>query len=199
MPIVKNILYRVLKRYAKKIANARSVIIVFFLISKLVLSAQTPTSREYQLKAVFLFNFTQFVEWPGTSFSSDQAPMVIGILGKDPFGNYLEEIVAGEKINGRLLKVEHYNTIDEVGTCQVLFINFPDPQKTAQAISELKGRNILTVGEAPDFMQRGGMIRFFTKKDKINLQVNLDATKTADLVISSKLLRLVEIFAQKKG
>lgn len=199
MPLVKNILYHVLTRYAKKIANARSIIIVFFLISKLVLSAQTTTSREYQLKAAFLFNFTQFVEWPGNSFSSDQAPMVIGILGKDPFGHYLEEIVAGEKINGRLLQVEHYDTIEEVRACQVLFINFPDSKKTAQAISELQGRTILTVSDAPDFMQRGGMIRFFTKKDKINLQVNLAATKTADLVISSKLLRLVEIFAQKKG
>jgi hypothetical protein len=162
-------------------------------------SAQTrPVAREYQLKAVFLYNFTQFVEWPSNSFSSDQAPMIIGILGTDPFGSYLEETIAGEKINGHPLLVQHYNTIEEVGACQVLYINIADKQRREQIMTKLKGRNILTVSDAPDFLEQGGMIRFFTRLGKIKLQVNLEETKTADLVISSKLLRLVEIFIPQK-
>ncbi len=183
---------------AHKLGGARLIIIALLLISKLSLSGQQAPTREYQLKAVFLFNFTQFVEWPGNSFSSEQAPMVIGILGKDPFGTYLEEIIAGEKINGHPLHIQHFDNVDEVGRCQVLFINLTDATKRDQAISQLEGRNILTVSDATDFLQQGGMIRFFTKKDKINLQVNLQAAKSAELVISSKLLRLVEIYRAKK-
>ena len=160
--------------------------------------AQTPVAREYQVKAVFLYNFTQFVEWPSSSFSSDQAPMVIGILGPDPFGSYLEETATGEKINGHPLLVQHYNIIEEVGACHVLFINVADKNKRGQTMTKLKGRNILTVSDASDFLEQGGMVRFFTRQGKIKLQVNLEETKAANLVISSKLLRLVEIFVPQK-
>jgi len=192
-------LYRRLKPCFKSLYKARPVLVMLLLVSKLALSGQPSPSREYQLKAVFLFNFTQFVEWPSQSFSSEEAPMVIGILGKDPFGSYLEETIAGEKINGHPLVIRRFETIDDIGACQILFINPADKSKTRSVIEELKGRNILTVSDAPEFLQQGGMIRFFTKRDKINLQVNLEATKSAELVISSKLLRLVEIFAPKRA
>ncbi len=177
-----------------------TLILAFTLLTgQLALSAQAPPNREYQLKAVFLYNFTQFVEWPEQTFPSSQAPMVIGILGPDPFGNYLEEIIAGERINGHPLLIKRFKTVEEIDACQVLFINLPDTRKRDQAVNRLRGRNILTVSDAPDFMQGGGMIRFFTRQDKIKLEVNLDATKTENLVLSSKLLRLVEIFKSRQG
>src|SRR5688572_10771685 len=99
----------------------QSFIVSLIACSTFFASAQTrPVAREYQLKAVFIYNFTQFVEWPSNAFSSDQAPMVIGILGTDPFGSDLEETIAGEKINGHPLLVQHYSTIEEVGACQIL-------------------------------------------------------------------------------
>jgi YfiR/HmsC-like len=156
--------------------------------------AQVPVSREYQLKAIFLYNFSQFVTWPANSFSSDQAPMVIGIVGTDPFGSYLEEAIADEKVNGHPLTIERYSSTEEIGACQILFINLPDPTKREQAISAVAGKNILTVSDATDFLVRGGMIRFFTRQGKLKLEVNLETTKAANLEISSKLLRLVEIF-----
>jgi hypothetical protein len=188
-----------LKTYAKNLLSVRCIIAIPILVSHFALAAQAPPNREYQLKAVFLYNFTQFVEWPANSFTSDQAPMTIGILGTDPFGSYLEETIAGEKINGHPLRIQHYNTVEEIGVCQILFINVADKNKREQIIAKLKGRNILTVSDAPDFLSQGGMIRFFTRQDKIKLQVNLEETKTANLVISSKLLRLVEIFVPQKN
>jgi hypothetical protein len=156
-------------------------------------SAQTPGTREYQIKAIFLFNFTQFIEWPSSSFPTTQSPMVIGILGKDPFGNYLEEVLSNEKVNGHALVTHHYNTIDELESdCLILYINSETP-KIETVITKLKGRNILTVSEAPNFIKQGGMIRFYTKENKIQLQVNPEAAKSANLTISSKLLRLAEI------
>ncbi|WP_276501778.1 YfiR family protein [Terrimonas pollutisoli] len=181
------------KLYVSNSPVTRLIMAVPLLINLLIISASTQPSREYQLKAVFLFNFTQFVEWPANSFSSDQAPMVIGIVGSNPFGSYLEETVHGEKINGRALLIRYYDTMEDIGACHVLFINVTETNKREQIIEKVKDRNILTVSDAPDFMQQGGMIRFFTKQDKIKLQVNLEATKMASLVMSSKLLRLVEV------
>src|SRR5688572_25985571 len=67
--------------------------------------AQKPVLREQEVKAVFLFNFVQFVEWPQEAFPENQTPLVIGILGKDPFGKFLDETVKGEVINGHPLSV----------------------------------------------------------------------------------------------
>ena len=185
MPLLKAILYQ-------------SMLSVLLFASHFALSAQPAPDRGYQLKAIFLYNFTQFVEWPANSFASPQSPMVIGVLGADPFGNYLEETIAGEKINGHPLQIKYFKDANEINGCQVLFINLPE-SKRQQAVEKLKGKKILTVSDDPDFMKRGGMIRFFTKEGKIKLQVNLEAAKTESLVLSSKLLRLVEIFTPQKG
>ncbi len=161
------------------------------------LPAQGPASREYQLKGIFLYNFSQFVQWPPSSFSSDQAPMVIGIVGTDPFGPYLEEAISGEQMNGHPLVIERYASGDEIGACQILFINLPDSKKRKEAITAVKDKSVLTVSDASDFLEHGGMIRFLTRQGKLKLQVNLEATKAANLEVSSKLLRLVEIFTPK--
>ncbi len=166
--------------------------------STVFLSAQTSVTREYQVKAAFIFNFTQFVEWPENSFSGNQSPLIIGVLGQNPFGSFLEETVLGEKMNGHPLIVKYYNNVEEVKSCHILFVNLPETNKEEEVNAALKGRSILTVSDAPGFMQAGGMIRFFTKNNKIQFQINLEATKYANLVISSKLLRLAEIFTSGK-
>lgn len=157
-------------------------------------SAQTSALPEYQVKAAFLFNFTQFVEWPSSSFSTSQAPMVIGIFGKDPFGSYLKETVAGEKVNGHPLVIQHYSNIEDIRTCHILFINETEAHKVKQVIESLKERSILTVSDKPDFMKNGGMIRLYIENNKTKLRINPKATEAANLVISSKLLRIAEIF-----
>jgi hypothetical protein len=157
------------------------------------LSAQAPVASEYQVKAVFIFNFAQFVEWPAASFASDQAPLIIGTLGDNPFGSYLESIVTGEKVNGHPLVIYHFNNISEIKTCQILFINKVEINNMSTSLTSLKGKNILTVSDVPGFLEQGGMIRFITKNNKISLQINPDAARSDNLIISSKLLRLAEI------
>ena len=167
-------------------------VLLFLLYGALFFSAQKST-REYQLKAAFLFNFTQFVEWPSESFPTSQTPAVIGILGKDPFGAYLEEIIRGETINRHALVIRHFDNIEEVTNCHILFINVSDKSQVQSILKNIKGKNILTISEASGFSKLGGMIRLYTKDDKINIQINVDATKEEKLIISSKLLKLAEI------
>jgi len=164
------------------------------LVFGIFFSAQTTSNREYQIKAAFLFNFTQYVEWPANAFREPETPLIIGILGEDPFGNYLEETVRGEKVNGHPLVIQHYKNIEEVNACHILFINQAETNKPDQAVINLKGKYILTVSDGHNFMKQGGMIRFITRDKKIMIQINPDAAKEANLIISSKLLRLAEIF-----
>lgn len=147
---------------------------------------------EYQVKAVFLFNFTQFVEWPASAFDSPTSPLIIGVLGNDPFDAALDEAVAGEAVNGRPIEVRRFATVEEVDRCHILFINIPEPQ-LASALETLRNRHVLTVGDSHDFARAGGVIEFETVGNKIRLRINLDAAKQADLSISSKLLKPARI------
>jgi hypothetical protein len=169
------------------------------LITNLSLVAQAPLSREYELKAIFLYNFAQFVEWPPAAFSNNEAPLVIGVIGKNPFGDRLKDIVSGEKVNGHEVNVQYYDNAQDIGACHILFINLSEANKREQLLGLLKGRNILTVSDVPEFPAEGGMIRLFTRNNKIRFEVNLDASRSAGLVISSKLLRLAEVFTSSKN
>jgi hypothetical protein len=155
--------------------------------------AQSLPSREYQLKAVFLFNFALFVEWPAGAFATPDAPLVIGVLGEDPFGDYLDETVRGETVRNRPLLVRRYRRADEIAGCQILFVNPGRDETLESVLRSLKDGHILTVGEAEDFARRGGMIRFVTDRNRIRLHINLRAAEAADLKLSSRLLRPAQI------
>jgi hypothetical protein len=156
-------------------------------------SAQTAISREYEIKAVFLFNFAQFVDWPPEASASPLAPLVIGVLGDDPFDGYLDDTVRGEKLKNRPFVVQRYRRVEDIDGCQVLFIGDTNPGKLAHILAALKGRSILTVGDTQGFAEDGGIIRFVTENNRIRFRINVDAAETAHLVISSKLLRLAEV------
>jgi len=157
--------------------------------------ASPTTASEYQLKAVFLFNFTKYVEWPAATFTDSQAPFVIGVLGDDPFGPALDETVRGEKVNGRALVVRRYTAKEEIKDkdCQILFISQSEASRLEQIVAALKGRGVLTVGDFDKFTDRGGMIWLVTENNKIRLKINLEAAKAANLTISSNLLRAADV------
>lgn len=167
--------------------------IPLLLLNSLAWSA-TVTS-EYQLKAVFLFNFTQFVDWPTQSFADASSPLIIGVLGSDPFGSFLDDTVRDEMVNGRRLTVERYKSADEAQRCHVLFISRSEAPHLPEILGALKTKSILTVSDADDFNRDGGIIRFTTVANKIRLRIAPEAAKTANLVISSKLLRPADLVA----
>ncbi|MEO8404876.1 MAG: YfiR family protein [Chitinophagaceae bacterium] len=194
MPILKIIIKQLMKYCKKPFFIIRLILILVVTLNNLYLQGQVIPSREYQLKAVFLFNFTQFVDWPPASYDTEQSPLVIGILGKNPFGTYLEQTVSGEKINGHPVIVRYFENEAEAKGCHLLFLNIPESKKRNDILKALKGKSILTVSDGIDFLEQGGMIRFFTNKNKIKIQINLEASKASELVVSSKLLGVAEIF-----
>jgi hypothetical protein len=163
-------------------------------------SAQTKTrlARAEDLKAVFLLNFAQFVEWPTNAFPDETAPFVIGILGENPFGKSLDAIVANETVHNHKIIVGYYRDLRDITSCHILFIASSESARLDRIFDSLKGRSILTVGETDDFTARDGMIRFSIVQNKLHLAINLEAAQAAQLVISSKLLRLAEIVSAKR-
>ncbi|MGC3982881.1 MAG: YfiR family protein [Steroidobacteraceae bacterium] len=151
------------------------------------------TTPEYQLKAVFIFSFLQFVEWPPQSFTAADSPLVIGILGNDPFGQVLDETVRGEVVNGRSLVVKRYKSVADIKDCHLLYISRSEAAQMSQLLGSLKNKNILTVSDVETFNRDGGIIRFATMDNKIRLHINNQAAKGAELVISSKLLKLADV------
>lgn len=181
------------KRFRLKAAPwSRLVAFALLFSSGPPLSAQQ-VSKEYQIKAAFLYNFSQFVEWPASAFPNAQAPLVIGVIGDDPFGSYLDDIVRGEKVNNHPLVVQRFRRVNEIKTCHVLFVSRSEANQIEQILSSLRSRNILTVGDFEDFAQRGGMIRFIAENNKIRFRINVGVARAAKLTISSKLLRAAEI------
>jgi len=161
-------------------------------------SAQTELSREYEIKAVFLFNFAQFVEWPASAFAGADAPLVIGVLGEDPFGAQLEETVRGEIVGHRPILVRRFREVEEIDTCHILFISSSETGRLDHILTRLAERSILTVSDGEGFAGRGVMIRFVTERKRIRLKINLEAAKHARLTLSSKLLRPAEIVTTER-
>lgn len=171
-------------------------IVLVCLFSTQSLHAQTNVSKEYRIKAVFLFNFTRFVEWPAAAFTTPTSPFVIGILGDDPFGNAIDETIQNEKVGGHPLVVQRYKDLRDLKNCHILFLNGSDPEKVRENLLVIN-RFTLTVSDADNFMKAGGIIRLITENNKIRIQVNPEAARTAELFISSKLLRVSDIFDSK--
>ena len=153
---------------------------------------------EYQLKAVFLFNFAQFVEWSGGT-AQPNAPFVIGVLGEDPFDGFLDDTVRGESINNRPFLVQRYRKREEIDHCDILFVSHSEAIRLPEILAAMKGRGVLTVGDTEDFARSGGMVQFVTENKRIKLKINVDAARAANLTISSKLLRPAEIVASQRG
>ena len=156
-------------------------------------AAQAARPSEYQVKAVFLFNFAQFVDWPPEAVADSQAPLTIGVLGENPFGDVLDATVRGERRGARSFVVRRYQRVEDIKICDILFISRPEGDRPEGVLADLKRRPILTVSDADGFAEHGGMIGFVTDRNRIRLKINLGVVQAAHLTISSKLLRVAEI------
>ena len=178
----------------------RTLLVLTVLLAANPLPAVTPWSTaaaaalsEYQVKAVFLFNFARFVEWPSTAFPNATAPFVVGVFGHDPFGEDLDAAVKGETVNGRPLIVRRVHSAAEAGDCHILFIHQSEDQRLGEVLSALGNHSTLTVSDLPGPAQRGVMIRLVTEQGHVRMRIDVDSARAAALTISSNLLRSAQI------
>jgi hypothetical protein len=159
-------------------------------------SAASPThgdpavTNEYTVKAAFLFHFSQFVEWPASTVPSPNSPLTYCTVGDDPFLGELDETLKGKSVGNHALAVLHLTARDPIDGCQILFIRSSEKKSFSEVSTKAERYSILTVGESEHFTRDGGMIGFFLENNRVRFDINLDATKRANLKVSSRLLLL---------
>jgi YfiR/HmsC-like len=149
------------------------------------------------VKAGFLFHFAQLVDWPAGAGTGPE--FVLCVLGDDPFRGELESTLGGKAIASRPIHILHVKQSQEARACQVLFIANSEDQRLSKILKELGNSAVMTVGEANDFIDRGGMIRFTFEQDKVRFEINLKAADAAGLKFSSRLLLLATNVVGKQG
>ena len=165
-------------------------IICFLLAAGSGNPAEPPQFAENQVKGAFLAKFPMFVEWPGKPAPGGQTPIVIGILGEDPFGPQFESALAKESINGRAFALKHLKDPQEAGGCQILFIGASEGARLPEILAATRHQPILTVGDQERFAHRGGMINFIKQGGKVRFEVNAVAVQAGGLKMSAKFLQV---------
>jgi hypothetical protein len=171
----------------------RKGVAIFLCLLVLVPRPACAQSREYQIKAAFLFNFAQFIEWPAGTYATTNTPFSIGILGDDPFGAALDDTVQGETIANHKLVVRRSQQIADLADCQMIFVSKSERKHLAEILSALDSRPVLTVSEVEGFARNGGGINFYLDGTKVRFEINPDAAQNDRLKISSQLLSLGKI------
>jgi hypothetical protein len=177
--------------------------------------AATVASSEYQVKAAFLYNFIKFVDWPGEETADSNEPIVIAVVGKDPFGDALKPL-ENKQIKARDVIIKHFKKledpeksaekdkdemqeqVDAARKCQLLFICPSEKTKIKEIIDLVKGYSVLTVGDTEDFLESDGIIEFVMEEKKVRFEINVAAAKNAKLKIRSQLLRLAKKIVGEK-
>jgi hypothetical protein len=176
-----------------KTGRAAIATVQLALLAGLLPAQPVAPPNEYALKSVFLYNFCHFIDWPDSAFTSPNEPLVIGIVGEDPFGSSLKEAVAGETYRNRPIVIEHYHGAKDIKHCHLLFVGRTEAARVDAILAVVKSKSVVTVGETEDFLDHGGMIALPADKNRVRLVIRPETMRAVNLSVSSKLLRVADI------
>lgn len=170
-----------------------------FFQTAIPVAAQGNTLSEYQVKALFLYNFAKYIQWPPEAFPSSGSPITIGIVGNDNFGSDLPNMVNGKMVDGRPFVIKHLSANDDFQGCQILFISNSESANLGVIFGKVGTLPILTVGEDDSFLANGGIVNFVLKNGNVRLEINLVSSDKARLKISSRLLSVADTVKREEG
>ena len=165
------------------------VVVVLALLSGQAKEREPAPRDPNEIKAACLRNFAHYVTWPTNAFTTGDSHWNIGILGDDPFGDVLEKTLKGRTEQERPFAIFRADTLDKLPSSQIVFIAYKDAAKRRAALNILKNQPVLTVGDAPEFLQEGGIIRFQVT-DRVEMSINLDQARAVSLTIPTKMLEV---------
>lgn len=172
-----------------------AAVLAFCTLPVVPADGQRAAATEYEVKAAYLFNFGKFVRWP----SQADAQFTICVLGRDPFGRMLDDLISGEAIDGRRLVTRRITTLREAAGCRVVYVSGSEEYRLADVLPRLHATGALTVSDLPRFSERGGIIGFVMVSDRVRFEVNLSAARQAGLNLSSDLLRVATTVRTENG
>lgn len=154
--------------------------------------AQSALQREYEIKAAYLYNFINYIDWPAGALPPEGGTITIGIVGESRFGPALEPL-NGKQIKGRTLAVKQIPSGKELEQCQIVFICPSEKSRLPEILGQLKDARVLTVSEIEGFAEQGGIINFISEHNKVRFEINPDAARRTGLNVSSELLKLAKL------
>jgi hypothetical protein len=168
------------------------------LVARQTDSTESPDApKEHTVKAVFLYGFGRYVEWPKTAFATSKSPFVIGILGEDWFNSALDEIAKKRTIQDRKIVIKRFATLEAYvaykARCHILFVSRSlTAEQQAAVIAKTAGKPVFVVGETPGFAEHGGTANFFADGDRISFEINTDTVRQSQLRVDARLLSLAK-------
>ena len=144
------------------------------------------------MKAELLANFAAFVNWPAGTFPATNSPVIIGVMGKDPFDQFLEKAVAARARHGRPIKLRRISSESEARECHILFVASSEKRRIRDLWPRLKGVPVLTVGESEEFLEQGGIINFLLKGQLVRFEISVKSAQAAGLRLDAKLLSVAD-------
>jgi hypothetical protein len=145
---------------------------------------------EYDLKSAYLFNFGKFVRFTPSDAVVKRQSFDFCIVGEDPLGKTLDDLAANEQLDGKAVHIVRLKTAAEAHGCSIAYISASEGARVGADLDALRGQAVLTVSDAPNFLQHGGMIQFVIVANHVRFAVNLDAVRSAQLSLSSELLKV---------
>lgn len=179
-----------LRNYRIILISCTILLIVSCVLSGGATKAYAEATREYQIKAAFLYNFAKFVDWPADRFTDENSPLLLCVIGTDPFGPTLEHTVSGRKIKGRSIRIKRIKGIKGLKRCHVLFVSSSERENMREIVASLAGASVLTTGDMDRFANQGGIISLIKRRNKIRFEINSNAAAQSGLKFSSYLMRL---------
>jgi hypothetical protein len=152
-------------------------------------AAQTRLPAQHEVEAAYLYQFGHYVDWTSIPASNADA-FNICVLGVDPFGSALDDIVRGKVIADQQVAIKRILGPGESHTCRIVYVSPSEEGRVAVILRALEGTGIVTVGQGAQFTRRGGMIAFTSQDKKVRFIVNLAAADAAHVRLSSQLLRV---------
>jgi hypothetical protein len=173
---------------AVNLATAASLVCALSLVSLFAPLLSAQLQDEHAVKAAFVFNLTKYVEWPQPS-----QELIIGFVGDGPMGETLQKVLDGKTTESRPIRVLLFPPDGQLQQCNILYIAQSAPKKIRTVIDRVRNKGVLTVGDSDSFVRNGGMVGLVRTGDRVQIQVNLEATEQSHLKISSRLLNLSTI------
>jgi hypothetical protein len=177
-------------RDVNRLALIATLLVAWAILDLPRLAAQASKHPEYEVKAAYLYNFGNFVEWPPSAAVPRDDAFTICVLGEDPFGPALDSTLAGETLNGKSVMPKRISKPQEAAGCRILFISSSEQNQLKEILGTLDKASVLTVSDMPQFVQRGGMVQFILAENRVRFEVNLATAERAGLTLSSQLLKL---------
>ncbi|MEY3417872.1 MAG: hypothetical protein RL060_1984 [Bacteroidota bacterium] len=155
-------------------------------VSLLDVCAQDVNSK---IKAIFIYNFTKYIEWPE---NQKQGDFVIGVLGNNNPNliKELEKMAALSKIGSRSFVVKVYNNVEEIGKCQLLFITAEKSSSITAAAQKIAKNNTLVIGENAGLIKKGAVINFVYQENKQKFELSKSNAERSGLTVSSSLVNM---------